>query len=199
MCAGPVPTRRCQQRQHVAEVFVAEALYLIAKDVQRLLHRAFIGAVERRGEGTRGSHDEGGRRALCYAERGAMVLGIGTDITEIDRIEASIVRFGERFLARIYTPAEIAYCRRKKSCAESFAARFAAKEAGAKALGTGISHGIGWKEIEVRREPGQRPTLHLTGRAAAWAGRMGVAGVSLSLTHSRNLAMAVVIMESSGR
>jgi holo-[acyl-carrier protein] synthase len=127
-----------------------------------------------------------------------MILGIGTDITEIDRIEASIARFGEHFLARIYTPAEIAYCRRKKASAESFAARFAAKEAGAKALGTGISHGIGWKEIEVRREPGQRPTLHLSGRAATWAGRMGVAGVSLSLTHSRNLAMAVVIMESAG-
>ena len=127
-----------------------------------------------------------------------MVLGIGTDIAEIDRIEASIARFGDRFLQRIFTPGEIAYCQRKKGSAESFAARFAAKEAGAKALGTGISRGIGWKELEVRREPGHRPTLHLSGRAAEWAGRMGVAAISLSLTHSRNLAMAVVIMESAG-
>jgi holo-[acyl-carrier protein] synthase len=126
-----------------------------------------------------------------------MVLGVGTDLVEIDRVERSISRFGERFLGKIFTPGEIAYCRRRKTAAESFAARFAAKEAGAKALGTGISRGIGWKEIEVRRQPGERPTLHLSGRAAEWAERMGVDAISLSLTHSRNLAMAVVIMESA--
>ncbi len=124
-----------------------------------------------------------------------MVLGIGTDITEIDRIERSVARFGDRFLQKVYTTGEIAYCQRKKACGESFAARFAAKEAAAKALGTGISQGVSWKEIEVRRDPGQRPTLHLTGRAAEQAKRMGVTAMSLSLTHSRQVAMAVVILE----
>jgi len=126
-----------------------------------------------------------------------MVLGIGTDITEIDRIERTLARFGTRFLDKVYTSGEVAYCQQKKSSAESFAARFAAKEAAAKALGTGISRGISWKEIEVRRAPGQRPTLHLTGRAAERAQHMGVAAMSLSLTHSRQLAMAVVILESA--
>ncbi len=125
-----------------------------------------------------------------------MVLGIGTDLTEIERIQKSIDRFGDRFLHRVFTEAEIAYCRRKRYSAESFAARFAAKEAGAKALGTGISRGITWLEIEVRREPGQRPTLHWSGRAAELAAAMGVKKVSLSLTHSRDLAMAVVVAEN---
>lgn len=125
-----------------------------------------------------------------------MVLGLGTDLIEIKRVEASIARFGERFMERLYTPEEIAYCQRKqKHAAESFAARFAAKEAAAKALGTGISRGISWKEIEVRRRAGERPTLHLSGRAAQRAMEMGVKNVQLSLTHSQSLAMAVVIAE----
>lgn len=125
-----------------------------------------------------------------------MVLGVGTDLIETKRIEESIDRFGERFLERVFTPGEIAYCmRKKKNAAESFAARFAAKEAGAKALGTGISRGITWKELEVRREASGRPTLHLSGRAAEMAGGMGVRRVQLSLTHSRDLAMAIVIIE----
>jgi holo-[acyl-carrier protein] synthase len=125
-----------------------------------------------------------------------MVLGVGTDLIETKRIEESIDRFGERFLERVFTPGEIAYCmRKKKNAAESFAARFAAKEAGAKALGTGISRGITWKELEVRREASGRPTLHLSGRAAELAGGMGVRRVQLSLTHSRELAMAIVIVE----
>ena len=124
-----------------------------------------------------------------------MVLGIGTDMIEIERIEESIARYGERFVERIFTPGEIAYCRQKKASVESFAARFAAKEAGAKALGTGISRGVSWKEIEVRREPGQRPTLHWSGRAAEIAAALGVKRTALSLTHSRSVAMAVVIVE----
>ena len=124
-----------------------------------------------------------------------MVLGIGTDLIEIERIEESIERHGERFLERVFTQGEIAYCRQKKASGESFAARFAAKEAGAKALGTGISRGVSWKEIEVRRLPGQRPTLHWSGRAAEIAAAMGVKRTSLSLTHSRSVAMAVVIVE----
>ena len=124
-----------------------------------------------------------------------MILGTGIDITEIDRVANSIARFGDRFLHRIFTAGEIAYCSRKKNAAESYAARFAAKEAGAKALGTGIQHGVSWKELEVRRAPGQRPTLHLTGRAEQIARRMGVQRISLSLTHSTNLAMAAVHLE----
>lgn len=125
-----------------------------------------------------------------------MILGIGTDLIEIERIEQSLDRFGERFMHRIFTEGEIAYCQQKKHCAESFAARFAAKEAAAKALGTGIARGIGWQEIEVRRSPGERPTLHLTGRAAERAQAMKVQHLHLSLTHSRDIAMAVVVAES---
>ena len=124
-----------------------------------------------------------------------MVIGVGTDVIEIARISQSIGRFGDRFLARVFTPREIAYCQRKKNAAESFAARFAAKEAGAKALGTGISHGVGWLELEVGREPGGRPTMELTGRAAEQARELGVTRVSLSLTHSKDIALAVVVME----
>src|ERR1700712_4567801 len=127
-----------------------------------------------------------------------MVIGLGTDLIEIERIERSLERFGEQFLARVFTPGEIAYCHARKTSAESFAARFAAKEAGAKALGTGISRGVGWKEIEVRRNPGERPTLHWSGRAAERPQEMGVVRTELSLTHSRSTAMAVVVIEGRG-
>jgi holo-[acyl-carrier protein] synthase len=125
-----------------------------------------------------------------------MILGTGTDLIEIARIQQSIDRFGDRFLARLFTPAEIAYCQRKKNAAESFAARFAAKEATAKALGTGISHGVTWLEIEVTREPSGKPGVKLLGRAATRARNLGITRTSLSLTHSRDVALAVVIMES---
>ena len=114
---------------------------------------------------------------------------------EIARIERSVARFGESFLGRVFTPGVVAYCRAKKNTAESLAARFAAKEAGAKALGTGISRGVSWREFEVRRKPGMRPELHLSGRAAEIAAGLGVKRMSLSLTHSRELSMAVVIAE----
>jgi len=125
-----------------------------------------------------------------------MLVGTGIDIVEIDRIARTIERFGDRFLEKVFTAEEIAYCSRKKTFAESFAARFAAKEAGAKALGTGIQHGVTWKELEVRRQPGHRPTLHLTGRALEFAKRLGVVHVSLSLTHTATLAMASVQLEN---
>ena len=125
-----------------------------------------------------------------------MILGMGTDLIEIDRVRASMERYGDRFLQRIYTPFEIGYCQRKhRGAAESLAARFAAKEAGAKALGTGISRGVIWTEIEVRNEPGGRPVLFWSGRAAERAQALGVTGTHLSLTHSRGLAMAVVLVE----
>ena len=125
-----------------------------------------------------------------------MILGLGTDLVEITRIERSLERFGEQFLQRLYTPGEIAYClARKKTSAESFAARFAAKEAGAKALGTGISRGVGWQELEVTRRPGQAPQLVLHRRAAEIAAALGIRSLSLSLTHTREMAMAVVVAE----
>lgn len=124
-----------------------------------------------------------------------MVLGLGTDLIEIERIEKSIERFGARFLERVFTPGEIAYCRAKKGSAESFAARFAAKEAGAKALGTGIGRGVGWRDIEVVREQGQAPQIRWSGAAKARAEKMGIENARLSLSHSRDLAMAVVVVE----
>ena len=124
-----------------------------------------------------------------------MIIGLGTDLIEVARVARSIERFGKRFLERVYTAGEIAYCMRKKRFAESFAARFAAKEAAAKALGTGISQGVGWREIEVRRELTGRPTLYLSGRAAERANALGVTHTALSLTHTQDLAHAVVTME----
>lgn len=132
---------------------------------------------------------------LKAAEVLALVVGVGTDLIEIERIEQSIRRFGDAFLHRVYTAEEIAYCTRKKNAAESYAARFAAKEAAAKALGTGISRGVSWKEIEVRRSPGMRPELHLSGRAEEIARGLKVSRISLSLSHSRSLSIAVAVAE----
>src|SRR5579862_8841115 len=125
-----------------------------------------------------------------------MLVGTGIDLVEVERIARSIERFGERFLERIFTADEIAYCRARAGAAESFAARFAAKEAGAKALGTGIQHGVTWKELEVRRVPGHRPNLYFSGRAKEIAAQLGVRHISLSLTHSNTTAMAAVHLES---
>src|ERR1700722_12191688 len=124
-----------------------------------------------------------------------MILGSGIDLTEIERVRKAVDRFGARFLDRVYTESEQTYCMRKRNSAESLAARFAAKEAGAKALGTGISHGVTWKEIEVTREMGQRPMLNFRGRAGELAEAMGVRRVELTLSHSRKLAIAVAIVE----
>lgn len=124
-----------------------------------------------------------------------MILGIGTDLIEISRIAQSIARHGDHFLRRIYTEGEIGYCSRKKNGAERYASRFAAKEAAAKALGTGISRGVTWREFEVTRRPGMRPEIQFHGRAASIAVSLGVKHAVLSLTHSRDLAMAYVILE----
>ena len=127
-----------------------------------------------------------------------MIIGSGIDLAEIGRIQQSMDRYGARFLDRVYTAAEQAYCRRKRNAAESFAARFTAKEAGAKALGTGISFGVSWREIEVVRQPGGRPVLKFHGRAAEIAARLGVIHSALSLTHTAELAMASVVLEDGG-
>lgn len=114
---------------------------------------------------------------------------------EIRRIQQCIDRFGSRFLNRVFTPGEQAYCLRKRNSAESFAARFAAKEAAAKSLGTGISYGVNWLEIEVVREPGGRPSIRFHGRAAEIAGRLGAAHAALSITHTVEFALASVVLE----
>ena len=125
-----------------------------------------------------------------------MIVGSGIDLVEIGRIQHSMDRYGSRFLDRVFTGAEQAYCLRKRKAAESFAARFAAKEAGAKALGTGIRNGVSWLEIEVVREAGGRPTIRFHGRAAQVAARLGVARAALSITHTAALAMASVVLEN---
>jgi holo-[acyl-carrier protein] synthase len=124
-----------------------------------------------------------------------MIVGSGIDMVEVGRIHDSVERFGPRFLNRVFTAAEQAYCLRRRRPSESLAARFAAKEAGAKALGTGISRGVNWLEIEVVREPGGRPALDFHGRAAEIAAELGVARAALSLTHTADMAMASVVLE----
>ncbi len=117
------------------------------------------------------------------------------DIAEIDRIEAAITRHGAPFLERLFTPAEVAYCERHKNRYERYAARFAAKEAAMKALGTGWSRGVRWRDIEVAREPGGKPTLRLAGAAREIADKLGVKHIAMTITHSGNLALAQVIFE----
>ncbi|HVP51555.1 MAG TPA: holo-ACP synthase [Terriglobales bacterium] len=124
-----------------------------------------------------------------------MIVGTGIDIVEVARIAAAIERFGERFLDRVFTADEIRYCRSKQNTMERFAARFAAKEAAFKAIGTGWSQGVTWKEIEVGREPGGRPTLTYSGKAAEFAARLGARRVSLSISHTTEEAIAHVILE----
>jgi holo-[acyl-carrier protein] synthase len=126
-----------------------------------------------------------------------MIVGLGLDIAEIDRIEAAIARHGAPFLERLFTPAEVAYCERHKNRYERYAARFAAKEAAMKALGTGWSHGVRWRDIEVTREPGGKPTLVLAGAAREIADRLGVKHIAMTITHSGNLAVAQVIFEDA--
>lgn len=124
-----------------------------------------------------------------------MIAGTGLDVAEVDRIRAAIERFGRRFIERVYTPAEIAYVGRKANRFERYAARFAAKEAGMKAIGTGWRHGVRWRDFEVANLPSGKPTLLLHGVAARFAERLGVKSVSLSITHTAAVAVAFVIME----
>jgi holo-[acyl-carrier protein] synthase len=124
-----------------------------------------------------------------------MILGTGVDLAEVHRIRHSVERFGGRFVHRIYTDREIAYVERKANRFERYAARFAAKEAGMKALGTGWRRGIQWKDFEVVNLPSGRPTLLLHGEAEAIASRAGVKSVHLSLTHTAENGLAYVIFE----
>lgn len=124
------------------------------------------------------------------------IIGLGIDATEIDRIEAAIARFGDRFLRRIFTEGEIAYATRRRNPAPHFAGRFAAKEAAMKALGTGHSHGVLWRDIEVVRRGGP-PLLRFQGGAAVRYARMRATASFLTITHSQTLALAQVILLGS--
>lgn len=124
-----------------------------------------------------------------------MIVGTGVDLAEVPRIRASIERYGERFVKRIYTAGEIAYVERKANRYERYAARFAAKEAGMKAIGTGWKRGVTWQDFEVANLPSGKPTLRLHGVAAAVAAKLGVQHISLSITHTAELGMAHVILE----
>jgi holo-[acyl-carrier protein] synthase len=123
------------------------------------------------------------------------IIGVGLDATEIERVADMIDRYGDRFLQRVFTEGEIAYCRGKRDFASSFAARFAAKEAAMKALGTGHSHGVYWTGIEVVRRHGP-PRVVFHGGAGERFRAMGGTGSLLTLTHSRELAIAHVMLFS---
>ncbi|MCC6969962.1 MAG: holo-ACP synthase [Phycisphaerales bacterium] len=123
------------------------------------------------------------------------IKGHGVDIVEISRIAEMLQSHGERFIAKCFTPGEAAYCGQGPTRAERFAARFAAKEATLKALGTGWRDGIAWTDIEVVPEPSGRPTLRVTGEAARIAGGLGIATWHISLSHSKLHAIASVIAD----
>ena len=125
-----------------------------------------------------------------------MIVGLGVDIAEVQRVQTAIERRGAPFLRRVYTPNEIEYCERFKNKFERYAGRFAAKEAAMKALGTGWSRGVRWVDIEVVREASGRPTIVLAGEASKIADRLGVKRISLSITHTKEQALAQVIFES---
>jgi holo-[acyl-carrier protein] synthase len=125
-----------------------------------------------------------------------MILGIGVDLCEVERIEAAIARHGERFLTRIYTAEERAYCDSKLNRMERFAGRFAAKEAAMKALGTGWSRGVTWRDFEVARAASGQPVILLHGAAQKIADKFGVRHALVTITHTKSMAMAQVVMES---
>lgn len=121
------------------------------------------------------------------------IIGLGLDITEVDRVAAVLHRFGARFERRVFTEAEIAYCRRRRRSAIHFAGRFAAKEAAMKALGTGRALGVRWLDVEIVR-PGGPPQLELRGAALARAHRLGAVKALVTITHTDSLAMAEVLL-----
>ena len=124
-----------------------------------------------------------------------MIVGMGIDLEEVDRVKGAIERQGERFLKRIYTQRERAYCEQFKDKYERYAGRFAVKEAAMKALGTGWSRGVRWVDIEILRLPGGRPKLELKGQALRLAERLGVKNIAMSITHTPKQAWAQVIFE----
>ena len=126
-----------------------------------------------------------------------MIVGTGVDIVDTPRIAQALERYGERFSKRLYSPAEIAYCEKFKNRAERYAARFAAKEAAFKALGTGWRDGVRWLDVEVTRLPSGKPELVLSGRAGELARALGVTRTAVSISHSDRYAIAQVIFEAN--
>jgi holo-[acyl-carrier protein] synthase len=124
-----------------------------------------------------------------------MIVGIGIDLIEIARIEAALARYGERFLDRVFTPDEIAYARRKHHPAPHLAGRFAAKEAALKALGTGKSGGIRWRDVEILPSPSGKPRIAFHGRARDRLLALGGTQAHVSISHGRDVAIAEVIIE----
>ena len=124
-----------------------------------------------------------------------MIIGLGVDIAEVQRVRAAIERHGETFLRRIYTPAERAYCEKFRNKYERYAGRFAAKEAAMKALGTGWRRGVRWTDIEVARQKGGKPSLELHGAAKEIGAELGVKHIAMSITHTAAQAFAQVIFE----
>ncbi len=135
------------------------------------------------------------QHGAAQAAGGRVIVGLGLDIAEVERIEAAIKRHGAPFLERLYTPEEMAYCEKHRNKYERYAARFAAKEAAMKALGTGWSGGVRWRDIEVVRATSGKPSLQLHGEAHNMAMKLGVKNIALTITHSGNLALAEVIFE----
>lgn len=129
-----------------------------------------------------------------------MIIGIGSDLCDIRRIEKVLARHGERFVTRVFTPGERARAERRSSPGPTYARRFAAKEACAKALGTGLSNGVFWRDMEVVNRPGGQPTMRLTGGAKAMLDALIPPGhdarVHVSLTDDPPLAQAFVIIEA---
>ena len=143
-------------------------------------------------------HADSSQRAFSAKRVGAVIVGTGVDIAETARLGEALDRHGERFASRIYTPQEIAYCERFKNKAERYAARFAAKEAAFKALGTGWREGVRWLDVEVTHQPSGKPELVLSGRAKELAEEMGVARTEVSISHANHYVVAVVIFEANG-
>jgi holo-[acyl-carrier protein] synthase len=125
-----------------------------------------------------------------------MVLGLGIDLVEVARIEQALDRFGDRFAERVLHPEELAYCRSQKRPGPFIAARFAAKEAVSKAIGTGIGSELGWQDIIVRRLPSGAPAVELLGKGRALMKSLGASRIHLSLTHTDGHAAAAAVMES---
>jgi len=125
-----------------------------------------------------------------------VIVGLGIDIAEVDRVRDAVERHGRRFVERIFCPSEIAYVENKANRYERYAARFAAKEAGMKAIGTGWRRGVRWQDFEVTNLPSGRPTLRLHGVAEKIAQSLGVRNIALSITHTAREGSAIVILES---
>lgn len=125
-----------------------------------------------------------------------MIVGIGVDIAETVRIGEALQRHGDRFSRRLFTPAEIDYCEKFRNKAERYAARFAAKEAAFKALGTGWGEGVRWLDVEITHQPTGKPEVILSGRAKEVADGLGVTRAGVSISHADHYVVAQVIVES---